>query len=180
MIVRLDTGRFIYLDHEGRTYSEITFDQLREMTSQLAGDDAADGQRHQEAMRRMGLESGPAKLTRLGSGETIAGYATEKYLIETSSIQMEISAAPDLEIPAAYYEAFSPRGDNAPGPMGDMGKVFEEIKKIRGMILKQVSTFAFMGENTVTTTIATSVEKGAIPASTFEVPVGYKAVPLEN
>jgi hypothetical protein len=128
----------------------------------------------------MGLEVGPAKLTKLGAGETIAGYATEKYLITTSSVQLEISAAPALEVPAAYYDLLSPHQEAGAGPLGDMGKVFEEMKKIRGMVMKQVSTLKIMGQTTVSTTVATSVQKGPIPASRFEVPAGYKAVPPEN
>jgi hypothetical protein len=33
-----------------------------------------------------------------------------------------------------------------------------------------------MGKSTTTTTEATSIQKGAIPPSTFEVPAGYKLV----
>jgi len=36
-----------------------------------------------------------------------------------------------------------------------------------------------MGMSMSTTTIVDSVEKGAIPASTFEIPAGYKAVPMK-
>jgi hypothetical protein len=180
VIVRLDLGKIINLDHEQKTYSEIMIDQWRQMTRPPADAASPQDRQQQEAMRRMGLDTGPAKLTKLGAGETIAGYATEKYLITTSSIQLEISAAPALEVPAAYYDLLSPREAAGAGPLGDMGKVFEEMKKIRGMVMKQVSTLKIMEQTTVSTTVATAVQKGPIPTSRFEVPAGYKAVPPEN
>jgi hypothetical protein len=64
-------------------------------------------------------------------------------------------------------------------PMFDMGKMMEEFKKIKGMHMKTVSSFKMMGMNMVTTTVVTSVSKGAIPASTFEIPSGYTARPFK-
>ena len=37
-------------------------------------------------------------------------------------------------------------------------------------------TMNVMGRSMTTTTVVTDVQKGTIPASTFEVPAGYKAV----
>jgi hypothetical protein len=50
------------------------------------------------------------------------------------------------------------------------------MKKINGLGLKTIMTMNVMGRSMTTTTVVTDVQKGTIPASTFDVPAGYKAV----
>ena len=50
------------------------------------------------------------------------------------------------------------------------------MKKIDGMPMKQVMTMKIMGMETKSTMVVTSVDKSAIPKTTFEVPAGYKKV----
>jgi len=90
---------------------------------------------------------------------------------------MEIHAAPDLKIPALYYDAMKMRVQR--NPLFDMSKLYDEMKKIKGYALKTVMTTKMMNMVTQTTTVVTSVEKGPIPPSTFEVPAGYKLVPMK-
>jgi hypothetical protein len=92
-------------------------------------------------------------------------------------IEMEIWAAPDLTVPAIYYDGL--KMNMPPNPMFDMGKMYDEFKKIKGMTVKTVMRMSMMGMNMTSTTAVTSVEKGAIPASTFQVPAGYKSEPLK-
>src|SRR4030095_2813953 len=128
-----------------------------------------------EALRKvMGQSFGPISVTKQGSGETIAGYATEKYLVK-GPMEMEIWAAPDLKIPGAYYDIM--KLNVHPNPFFDMGKMYEEeMKKINGLGVKTVMTMNVMGRSMTTTTLVTDVQKGTIPASTFALPAGYKAV----
>ena len=44
-------------------------------------------------------------LKRMGPGDTILGYKTEKYLLTGPLGQIEVHAAPSLEVPAAYFQA---------------------------------------------------------------------------
>jgi len=124
----------------------------------------------------MGQAMSEIKVTKQGPGETIAGYPTVKYLV-TGPWEMEIWAAPDLVVPIAYWDAW--KAQTPRNPMFDMGKLYDEFKKIEGIHLKSVMTMKMMGMSMSTTTIVTSVEKGAVPASTFEIPAGYKAVPMK-
>jgi hypothetical protein len=90
-------------------------------------------------------------------------------------MEMELWAAPDLKVPAQYYDAMKLRMPR--NPMFDMGKMYDEMKKINGMALKNITTMKMMNMEMKTTRIVTSVDKSTIPASTFEVPAGYKLVP---
>jgi hypothetical protein len=61
-------------------------------------------------------------------------------------------------------------------PILDMRKMYDEMKKISGIPLKTVTTMQMMGNEMKTTKVVTSIEKGTIPASIFEIPTGYKRV----
>ena len=121
----------------------------------------------------MGQAAASFTVSKQGPGEAIAGYATEKYLIQ-GPMEMEIWAAPDLKIPATYYDVM--KLQMPANPMFDMGKLYDEMKKISGITLKSVMTMKMMNMEMKTTKVVTSVEKGSIPASVFEVPAGYKLV----
>jgi Domain of unknown function (DUF4412) len=173
MIVRYDQGKIITVDHKKKTYTEMTLDQLQQKINEAAKT-MNENKEQMEALRKvMGQSFGPISVTKEGPGETIAGYATEKYLVK-GPMEMQIWAAPDLKIPGAYYDIMKL---NVPqNPLFDMGKMYEEMKKINGLGLKTIMTMNVMGRSMTTTTVVTDVQKGTIPASTFEVPAGYKAV----
>ena len=178
-IIRFDQEKVISIDNKNRTYSEITFKKLQEMINQAAAE-MAEMKEDAEAMammkKMMGGASGSFSVTKEGPGEQIAGYATQKYRIR-GPFEMEIWVAPDLKIPAAYYDVMKIR---APAnPMFDMSKMYEEMKKIEGIPMKTVMSMKMMGMEMKTTQVVTSVEKGPVPASVFEIPAGYKLVPFK-
>jgi hypothetical protein len=173
-IVRFDEGKIITIDNKKKTYTEMTFKQLQDMLGN-AGAQMGQNREAMEQMRKMMGQQGnaPVAVTKEGPGENIAGYATDKYLI-TGPMQMEIWAAPGLKIPTAYYDVMK---FQAPAnPMFDMKALYEEMKKINGMTLKSEMTIKMMNMEMKTTRVVNSIEKGAIPASVFEVPAGYKLV----
>jgi hypothetical protein len=85
--------------------------------------------------KMMGGSSAPLTVTRQGPGETIAGYATDKYLV-TGLVDMEIWAAPDLKVPTAYYDAMRIRIPS--NPVFDAGKMYDAFKQIDGWPVKYV------------------------------------------
>jgi hypothetical protein len=175
-IVRFDTEKFITLDTKQKTYTEMTFKQMQEMLSktgealnQMKGEQLA-------AMRKMmGGMATTVTVTKVGPGETIAGHATQKYLFK-GPMDIEIHAASDLKIPPAYYDMVRLRMPS--NPVFDIGKMFDEMKKLNGIPLKTVTNLRMMGQEMRTTKIVTSIKKGPIPASVFEIPAGYKQVPF--
>jgi hypothetical protein len=173
VIVRYDQGKIITVDHKKKTYTETTWEELQQTINEAAKAMNENKEQMEALKKMMGQSFGPISVTKQGPGETIAGYATEKYLVK-GPMQMEIWAAPDLKIPEAYYDIMKL---NVPqNPLFDMGKMFEEMKKISGLGLKTVMTMNVMGRSMTSTTVVTDVQKGTIPASTFEVPAGYTSV----
>jgi hypothetical protein len=103
VVYRLDQNAVITLDARSKTYRKVSPSEARSQAGRSGGPIPAQ---QQEMFRRFGFDATPT-VTRLGPGETIAGYATEKYLVATRAIRVEISVAPSLEMPAAYYDANS-------------------------------------------------------------------------
>jgi hypothetical protein len=169
VIYCLDTGKIITLNHQKKTYTELTLAQARErfekaMTAQQA------------TMRRLGMNVGTVSITKIGPGETIAGYATERYATKTPMTQGEVWIAPALEVPPAYYDIAT---THAAAQMGVMDQIVKEMreKRVKGYLLKSVGTANMpMMKGVSFTQVTTSVEKGPIPKSTFEPPAGYRKV----
>lgn len=165
-IYLIERGKIIVVNHEKKTYHETTLEEWRQSLGALTADPKLV-----EAARRRGLQATPS-VSKVGPGETIAGYATEKYLVKTALGQTEIWAAPALQVPKAFWDLLSPGGSAQPGV--SMAQFFEEMRKIGGVPLKSVSKLT-MG--VTLEDVATSVQKGPIAASAFELPAGYKAAP---
>lgn len=168
MIIRLDHGTIIWVDHASRSYSEVKIaDMRRAMAEKLA---AVDPQK-KAMMHQMGLDA-PPTVTRLGAGETIAGFATERYLVKTAFMQMEIFAAPQLQVPAGYYDVAG---------LGGMDRLLGNQERspynsIAGCILKQVvagpSSRTMIGKS-AQGEMVTAVDAHPVPASQFTAPAGY-------
>jgi len=174
-IIQLAEGKIITIDNGKKTYSEVTVKQLNDMLAKLTStQENAENAEAMAAMRKMmGQVSDSITVTKAGPGENIAGYATEKYVI-SGMLNMEIWAAPDLKMPALYYDAMKMQA--VKNPMFDMSKLYDEMKKIQGTAVKTVMTMKMMDMEMKTTSVVTSVEKTPIPASVFQVPTGYKLV----
>jgi hypothetical protein len=175
-IIRFDTGKIITIDHTKKTYTEMTVEQLNQMFDKRASEAGLDKEKLEQMRKMIGQIADSFSVKKEGPGETIAGYTTEKYLI-TGPMEMEVHAAPDLKIPALYYDVMKMRVPR--NPMFDMGKLYDEMKKISGIPLKTTTTMRMMNMEMKSTTVVTSVEKGSVPASTFEVPAGYTQVPMK-
>ncbi len=170
VIYLLPEGRIMHVDNNKKTYYVLSLAQAREVN---IGVEARMTPQQKELMHRMGLDA-PPTITRLGAGETFAGYATEKFLIKMPMMETQVWAAPTLAVPPAYYEIFA-SGAGQGGPFAGMSPFSDAGKTIKGMILKQVVT---ANNKLITTRVAASVDKSPIPASTFEPPAGYKLVEI--
>lgn len=166
VIDRLDRGTIIYLNHRNKTYGEVSAAEARE---KIANGMANLDPQKKAMMHQMGLDA-PTQLTKIGPGENIAGYPTEKYSLKTGMAQGELWITQSLQFPAAYYRDFNLLAGVAL-PIGDSGKIAE----IHGVVLKRTMT-GMMGRSASAPAgeTAVSVEKGSIPASMFEPPAGYQ------
>jgi hypothetical protein len=173
VIVRLDTQKVVSIDNKKKTYTEMTFEEIQNLAQATTASMPPEALAQMKKMG-MGGGTGEATVTSLGAGEPIAGYATQKYHISMSPLEIDIWAAPDVVTPAQYFDAM--KALMPANPMMDLRKMFEEFKKIKGTALKTVTNMKMMGMNSTTTMEVTSVDKTPVPASAFDVPAGYKLV----
>jgi hypothetical protein len=108
MIILFDKGTIISIYNKKKTYTETTMQELQAMFEKM-GAEMDKNKEATEAMRKMMGQGGASvSVKKVGPGENIAGYATERYLI-TGTWEMEIWAAPELKMPALYYDALKMR-----------------------------------------------------------------------
>lgn len=176
VIVRYDAKKMILVDNKRKTYSEMTFDDLQKMAA--AATQGMENLPPEVAAKMKGMMGGGGEVsvTKLGAGETIAGYATEKYHVVVPPMEIDLWVAPDLAVPPVYYDAM--KSLMPANPMFDMKRLYEEYKKINGTPMKSITNMKMMGQAITTTVLVTAADKTPIPASTFDVPAGYRSVPM--
>lgn len=178
-------GTLTVIDNKKKEYWTTTLDemnammsaaseQMKQMQEQLKGNPMAE-----KLLEKMGGGAGAGPAVQVVKGDkprTIAGYSCDHYVVSMGTqIKMEMWTTSSITPPTAFWDAR--RAQMAANPMlQSWAKLFDELKKINGFTLAESTTMAFMGKSMETTTEATEVKKGAIPASAFEVPAGYKKV----
>jgi hypothetical protein len=161
VIYRLHQNTVIVLDPKSKTYRKAS------PSAMLASEDAS---LRKELLHQFGFDA-PPTITRLGPGDAIAGHNTEKYLLTTPSVRVEFLVAPSVEMPTSYYEANSVLRMS----FFDMTKFDQEMKKIKGAVMKRSLTMTMPGMVQRYTETATSVDRNPIPPSTFDIPASYRA-----
>lgn len=177
VIVDLKASRYVFVDNKKKEYwettaaeMEATFKQLEAQMSQMA-----EQMKNMPAALRDKLGGGPVPPVTVQKGvgsKVVAGHTCQPYTVSMGdSMKIEMWVAPDVEFPAQSLDA---RKALFQGPMARFGKVFDEMKKIKGYPLLEVTSMKLMGQAVESTREVTELRKGAIPASTFETPAGYK------
>lgn len=169
-LIRFKTGSVLSINHNKKQYSEHTFEELNRALSS-AGSGSKEDEEAQAMMKKMmGNMAKEAKLEKMGPGEEIAGYSTEKYQLTMSPMVITIWAAPDLPMPDAYFDAMKLSAPQ--NPMIDLSAMFDSFKEIEGVGMKTDTVFSMMGMTVKSGEEVIRVEKGSFP--TVTVPDGYQ------
>lgn len=164
------TGAMTFIDHKDKSYSQTTQQEMADYMARLEKD--LKGNPMLESM----FGGSDAVSVKKGKGSRkIAGYDCDEYTMSMgSTFAVEFCAAKALKLPKEYYEG---RKLNY-AAMGPMGKrfltMFEEMKKVEGFPLSLAMDVDMGVMKQETLSEAIEVKKGAIPASTFDLPAGYK------
>lgn len=168
-IVDFGSGRMVMIDNKKREYSETSLQEMaaamQKMQQDLAG----------SPMAGMFGKVGDVTVEKGTEPKKIAGYDTQHWIMTMGEgMRFDLWAAPALQAPTQYYDARKSLYA-AMGPMGQrFQKMVDEMRKVKGLPLATRVTAKMMMIKMDTYTEATEVRKGAIPASAFEVPAGYK------
>lgn len=172
-IMDYPTGKMTVIDHKKKTYWEATIEEMTAYMDRLQKD--MQGNPMLEKMF-----GGPDEVSvEKGKGSRkVAGYDCDEYTMRMGdTFVFDLCAARGLQPPPQYYEGRK-LSSASMGPMGRrFGKMFEEMKKIKGYPLALDMDTNMGMAKMKTSSEAIEVKKGAIPASTFEIPAGYEKKP---
>ncbi|HSD73054.1 MAG TPA: DUF4412 domain-containing protein [Thermoanaerobaculia bacterium] len=172
-IMDYPTGKMTVIDHKKKTYWEATIEEMTAYMDRLQKD--MQGNPMLEKMF-----GGPDEVSvEKGKGSRkVAGYDCDEYTMRMGdTFVFDLCAARGLQPPPQYYEGRK-LSSASMGPMGRrFGKMFEEMKKIKGYPLALDMDTNMGMAKMKTSSEAIEVRKGAIPASTFEIPAGYEKTP---
>jgi hypothetical protein len=186
MIVNLEKKLIITVNDKEKTYSETSFDDMEARMAQISKEATAKDEEVQQQLKAMPEEkrkmiekmmgpmaggTGPIEVKTSAEKKTILGYPCSKTeVVQDGKTVMSIwstKAVKGFEALRADWKQFSQRMTaQIPGRFGKM--IADGMKKVEGFPME-----TDMG--TIVST-ATKVETRAIPASTFDVPAGYKKV----
>jgi hypothetical protein len=172
-IVDFPTGKLTFIDHQKKTYWETTLEEMAAYMDGLERD-----MRGNPMLERM-LGGADAVSVERGKGtRKIAGYDCDEYTMKMGeSFRFDVCAAKGLQPPPQYYEGRK-ASFAAMGPMGKRyAKMFEEMKKVKGYPVALDMNVDMGMAKIQTSTEATEIKKGPIPASTFDLPAGYAKKP---
>ena len=169
-IIDFPTGQMTFIEHKSKTYWETSLEEMSAYMDRLYRD-----VKDNPMLASMFGGSDTVSVAKGKGSRTIAGYACDDYTLKMGeNFVFEICAAPALQPPPQYYEGRK-LSYAAMGPMGKrFAAMFDEMKKIKGFPLASDMDADMGMVKMQVTSEATEVKKGAIPASTFDVPAGYK------
>ncbi len=166
------TGRVVVVNHNKKEYYEFTREEMAASLKQFEAQMQSAGPMME---KMMGGPVGDVSVKKHGTSRKVAGYDCEEYTVAMGeNLRYDVCAAPGLQPPTQYYDALkSPFA--AMGPVARrFEKVFDEMKKIKGFPIAMNSSVKVMMVRSELKSEATDIQKGPIPASTFEIPAGYK------
>jgi len=164
------------IDHKKKIISKLTLDDAVKMTEATAS--MYDAETREMMKKMLGAGANDNVTAKKIGTEVILGRNCDKWEISLGKMILKVSADPNLAYPASQ-EALkiadkmkSVAGGAMPGV--DMTKLYEEAAKIKGVPLKSEMQMSVTGMTMRIFSEATKIEQGAIPASRFELPQGYK------
>jgi hypothetical protein len=184
-ILDFAAGRILTIDSKKKEYSEMLLSEIEAAMKQASAQMEETMKNVPPAMRErmekmMGGGAGGAvaniSVTK-GGTRKVAGYACQEYTIAMGeNFKNDTCNTTALAIPfdpAQYRKMWS---FSNPAFMKNAAKMAEQMQKVEGLPLAENTSVNMMGRSMTTTKEATEVKKGAIAASVFEPPAGFKKV----
>jgi hypothetical protein len=183
MIVMFEKQKMIMINHKEKTYTEMPMN-LSEMMSEAVKEEGADDEAAEEQQKMMqnmmqGMMKVEVSIQPTNESKVISGWKCKKYIMTMNTFmgenKSEIWATEDLKIDPKLYSKFSTALSAANPAMKDMaGTMMEEMKKIKGVQVLNVSTQKIMNQNISSSTELLDYKTGSAPGDLFQIPANYK------
>jgi hypothetical protein len=164
-IFDFENGTILTIDHKRKTIMKMSVESLEKMGNMLGSFGFGGKTDNAEEV----------KVEQLGP-DTVLGRPCKKIRISVSGFVEELSLDPSLKFPVSYNKFMSLFG-KTPGEAGNiMKRLGEALAKQKGVPLRTHVT----GKGMDTTHEAISISTAALPASTWDLPAGYKVTEMPS
>jgi hypothetical protein len=196
-ILDLKTGQITVIDGRKKEYFVVTRQDMDQMKARMQqAMNTPEMQRAQEQMKNMppevqkrmqgmmGAVAGSFDVKKTGTSRKVAGYNCDNWTITLGQFsKTEQCVTTELPVPVQTWDAYRDFAEGMRSMMASMGPMAKgmadmaaKMKEMRGFPLATSTTSSFMGRSVSTSSEVTEIKKGAIPASAWEVPAGYRKV----
>jgi len=179
VLLLMDKKMMYMIDHAKKQYQEMPMD-LGAMVDKAVGEAGVGDEQAQQAKAMMQgmMGSMEATVTDTGETETIGSWNCRKYIVEMEMGMMgkmtsEAWATEDLKID--YSMAFTMANAMMAGMPG-FEKILAEMRKIKGVVVRQSATASVMGAEVKSTTELLEAGEKPVPAGFYDLPAGYQKV----
>jgi len=176
MIMLTDQHKVIMLDHATKTYFEKSLNMNDMMPK------TADGKTPEESAAMQGMMKNMMKMDAsvqpTSETKKIKGWMCKKYILTMNTFAgtttNEVWATQDLKTDQKLYDKLA---SSVTSFMPDMGNTIkgiqEEMKKIKGVQVKSISTQNIMNQTRTSTIELIEYKEKKAPKNLFQVPKGY-------
>lgn len=187
-IIRLDKDLVWEIDHNKKTYSQVTFaeleqlyrqqevamkqsqEQMTKMMESLPPEQRAMAEKQmQQAMEAQAAMAKPPEVTKTGKKDKILGYTCQQYKVSWANMTLDMwvseEIAPEIDFSKFY------------GGLLMAGPLAEGLSEIKGVPLKTVMETEAAGTHSRYISEVTKLKTKKISDSEFELPKGYREVP---
>ena len=182
-ILRMDKGLLYQIDHQKKTYKEMPLNIKQMIDENVAdkGKEAEEAAALAQEMAAAFAESMEVKVTPTDEKKKVGNWNCRKYLLDTKMAmgesKSEAWATEELKIDwKSYLMLTNAMMAGSPGFEKMIDKIYQEMSKIKGVIVLQLNTTKAMGIEVKSSTELLEFSEQAAPAGTYDVPAGYKKV----
>lgn len=176
MIMLFAEKKMRMIDHEKKTYSEMPMDFEKLSSQMMEGQSEEDMEKMQGMMQNMMKIEANVQVT--DEKKKIKEWNCQKYILNLKMMMgtttQEIWATEEIEVDESVYDkAATSVFSMMPGMQNAMGQLMEEMKKIKGVHVKTITSQNIMNQTFESSTELISFEKKPVPDDTFSLPSGY-------
>ena len=199
MLAEPGSGKFTMIDNKKKEYFVVTKQDMEAMAAEMAArmkEMEPKLRQAQEQMKNLppemqqkmaGLMGGLAATVNVQKGpgsRTVAGYKCDNWTVTVGEMtRTEECLTTEVTYPPQVWAAYKEFADSmkqamtAMGPMSQgISQMQEKMKDMKGLPLASTTTTRLMGKSGTSAQEVTEIKKGAIPASAWQIPAGYKQV----
>lgn len=188
IIVEYASGKFVSIDHKKKEYWETTRDEMNAQLAQVNARMEEQQKKMQEQMQNlppamrekmgnmMGALAAQVQVTPGTGTRKIAGYDTKPYTISMGEMMKQETWNADIPFPTPAMDARNSMMTLNNPMMQGAKDLVEKMKQVKGIPLAETTTVKILTKTVTSSREATEVKQGAIDASAFALPTGYKKV----